>query len=226
MKHILLLEDDMVQINQLKKIIQNYSRDFRITCASNMKEAEKILTENTLFDAFFLDISLNENAPDQNGMQFAITLSQLPHYSNTPVLFITAFPEYVYSAVNKLHCYAYIIKPYDEKQIHKQLDSLFQTNRLLILKTIENIHIRLEYDSIRYIHSNRRYLTYYTTNGNFISRQYTLQRLCELLSHDFVRCHKSYIINQTHVHNFDFSNHYVRMNFDNVDIPLSRDFRI
>lgn len=226
MKHILLLEDDVVQINQLKTIIQNYSRDFHIICASNLTEAKEIVKKNTLFDAFFLDISLNENTPDQDGMQFAMSLSKLPHYSNTPVLFITAFPKYIYPAINKLHCYAYIIKPYNEKQIHEQLSTLFRANRLLVLKTTDNIHVRLRYDAIRYIEANRRYLTYYTTNGNFISRQYTLQRLCELLSHDFVRCHKSYIINQTHVKNFDFTNHYARMNSGNLNIPLSRDFRI
>lgn len=226
MKHILLLEDDIVQINQLQKIIKNYSRDFHITCASNVTEARELLAETTNFGAFFLDISLSENTPNQDGLQFAANLSQIPHYARTPVLFITAFPEYVYSAVNKLHCYAYIIKPYDEKQIHRQLDGLFQKSQVFVLKTIQNVHVRLEYDTIQYIRSERRYLTYYTTNGNFISRQYTLQKLCEILPHNFVRCHKSYIINQTNVKNYDFANHYVRMNFDNLDIPLSRDFRV
>lgn len=226
MKHFLLLEDDIVQINQLKKIIQNYSRDFHIISVSNVSDAREALKKNIIFDAFFLDISLNETTPDSAGMQFAMTLSKLPHYSNTPVLFITAFPKYIYPAINKLHCYAYIIKPYNEKQIHEQLTALFQTSRLLVLKTTDNIHIRLKYDAIRYIESNRRYLTYYTSNGVFVSRQYTLQKLCDLLSQDFVRCHKSYIINQTYVKNFDFTNHYARMNFENLNIPLSRDFRI
>lgn len=226
MRRILLLEDDNIQTNHLKKILSNYSNDIQVSCASTISDAKKLLTGDIIFDAFFIDISLQKTKITQDGLHFASQLQKMPRYQKTPVLFITAFPEYIYSAVNQFHCFAYIVKPYTEKDIYQQLDSLFKNRSSLFIKTTDSIHIRIPLDSLQYIHSNGRYLTFVTTSCSYRSRQYTLKKLLELLPKEFVRCHKSYIINQAQVNNFDFVNRFAHMELSNEIIPLSRDFHM
>ncbi len=132
-KKILLLEDDRNQAKSLQKMIQNYSKNIDIAYAATTVQARDILNSSTLFDAFFLDISLDEQKRNQDGLQLAEQLQAMPRYQRTPILFITAFPQYVYSALNQLHCFAYLIKPYSEKAIHQQLAALFENKRTLLL---------------------------------------------------------------------------------------------
>ncbi len=223
-KKILLLEDDRNQAKSLQKMIQNYSKNIDIAYAATTVQARDILNSSTLFDAFFLDISLDEQKRNQDGLQLAEQLQAMPRYQRTPILFITAFPQYVYYALNQLHCFAYLIKPYSEKAIHQQLAALFENKRTLLLKTSENIHIRLSLDNLQYIQAHGRYMTFVTTSSKYLSRQYTLKELTRLLPGEFLHCHKSYIINQSFVKNFDFVNHFAHMLINGEVIPLSRNF--
>lgn len=223
-KKNLLLENDRSQAKSLQNMIQNYSQNIEITYAATIAQAKSFLNSDTIFDAFFLDISLDEQKRNQDGLQLAEQLQTMPRYQRTPVLFVTAFPQYIYSALNQLHCFAYLIKPYSEKEIHQQLATLFESKRTLLLKTSENIYIRLPLDTLQYIQAHGRYMTFVTTSTEYRSRQYTLKELLRLLPGDFLHCHKSYIINQSFVDNFDFINHFAHMLVNGDVIPLSRNF--
>lgn len=223
-KKILLLEDDKNQAKNLEKIIHNYSQKIEIMYAATAAQAMDFLSGNVLFDAFFLDISLDSQKRNRDGLQLAEQLQAMPRYQRTPILFITAFPQYIYSALNHLHCFAYLLKPYSEKEVQQQLASLFESKRTLLLKTSENIHIRLSLDTLQYIQAHGRYMTFVTTSSKYHSRQYTLKELTQLLPGEFLHCHKSYIINQTFVDNFDFVNHFAHMLVNGEVIPLSRNF--
>lgn len=258
-RHILLLEDSAVQAKSLEKMIKNYSTKIQISYAASLTQARHLLGSKTVFDAFFLDISLasdciSQQSPqgmgyvdpcgscqmdmlacplgsllcvNQKGLELATHIRSLPSYSRTPILFITAFPEHIYPAVNKLHCFAYLLKPYTEQEVHRQLAALFDNNKsAILLKTSENIYIRLALDSLQYIHSRGRYLDFVTTSASYRSRQYTLKELLTLLPDNFVRCHKSYIVNQTFVDNFDFVNHFAHITASDDLIPLSRNFHL
>lgn len=225
MKKILLLEDDKIQAKNLLKMIQNYSQNIETFYATTFRQANDFLNSAVLFDAFFLDISLDKQKRNQDGMKLAKQLQSMPRYQRTPVLFITAFPQHIYSALNQLHCFAYLIKPYSEKDVRQQLAALFENKRTLLLKTSENIHIRLSLDTLQYIQAHGRYMTFVTTSSEYSSRQYTLKELLQLLPGEFLHCHKSYIINQTFVDNFDFVNHFAHMLVNGKVIPLSRNFR-
>lgn len=225
-QHILLLEDDAVQARKLTNTIKSYSIELQVSYAMTLTQATRLLESETIFHAFFLDISLDTDRNNQAGLQLAEQIRSISRYQRTPIFFITAFPENIRSALNQFHCFAYIVKPYSVKEIHQQLDALFKRQSTLLLKTTDNIHIRISLDSVQYIQSHGRYLTFVTTSSSYCSRQYTLKQLKQLLPDKFVRCHKSYIINQMHVDNYDFLNHFAHMKKNNEIIPLSRDFRL
>ena len=118
-------------------MIHNYSPDIEITYADTIETATNFINSDILFDAFFLDIALDEERNNQEGLRLAEQLQAMPRYQNTPILFITALPQYIYSALNQLHCFAYLIKPYSEKDVHQQLAALFESaHTLLCIDTI------------------------------------------------------------------------------------------
>lgn len=226
-RHILLLEDNDAQARSLEKMIKNYSAEIQISHAATLPRARLLLDSGTVFNAFFLDISLASDSINRKGLQLAMDIRSFPQYSQAPILFITAYPEHISPAINELHCFAYLVKPYTEQELHRQLADLFEGSRsTILLKTSEKIYIRIALDSLQYIYSQGRYLNFVTTTACYRSRQYTLKGLTTLLPDDFVRCHKSYIINLAFVENFDFVNHYAHITASNTLIPLSRDFHI
>lgn len=225
-KNILLLEDDAIQAKALKQMINNYSANIDVYYAMNIGQADALLKKDIIFNAFFLDISLDNKNTNNAGLLLARQIRSSTRYQRTPFVFITAFPEHIYSAVNQLHCFAYLIKPYSEKELHKQLASLFEPKHTILLKTSGNIHIRLSLDSLQYVHSNGRYLTYVTASSKYCSRQHTLKELINILPDGFIRCHRSYIINKAFVKNFDFVNHFVHMLVNDELIPISRNFSL
>ncbi len=225
-KNILLLEDDAIQAKALKQMINNYSANIEVYYAMNLEQADNLLKKEIIFNAFFLDISLDNKNADHAGLSLARQIRSVTRYQHTPFVFITAFPEHIYSAVNQLHCFAYLVKPYSEKELHKQLACLFEPKHTILLKTSENIHIRLSLDALQYVNSNGRYLTYVTASSKCHSRQYTLKKLINILPDGFIRCHRSYIINQAFVKNFDFVNHFVHMIVNDELIPISRNFSL
>lgn len=175
-KNILLLEDDAIQAKALKQMINNYSANIEVYYAMNLEQADNLLKKEIIFNAFFLDISLDNKNADHAGLSLARQIRSVTRYQHTPFVFITAFPEHIYSAVNQLHCFAYLVKPYSEKELHKQLACLFEPKHTILLKTSENIHIRLSLDALQYVNSNGRYLTYVTASSKYHSRQYTLKK--------------------------------------------------
>lgn len=118
---------------------------------------------------------------------------------NRNIIFITAFPEHIYTAVNDIHCTAYLLKPYTQKDLYAQLDAIFHTEYALQLKTLEGIYAKLNFAEIYYIESHARYMYFHTTQGIIKSRQYRLKELTTLLPSFFIQCHKSYIINSKYI---------------------------
>lgn len=223
-KHILILEDDMIQAEHLAKMIQDFSNNITATIVSNIADAKKKILESTIFDAFFLDIAIGDISTNQDGLQLAHFVQSTSRYANTPIVFLTAYPEHIYSAINNLHCFAYLIKPYHEKEVRQQLRSLFVSTQTISIKTTEGIYVRFPMDSLLYVESYGRYLTYVTTSASYRSRQYTLKHLEPMLSSNFIRCHKSFIINELCVESYDYANHLAYLKENTEPIPLRRSF--
>lgn len=228
MKNIFLLADNHAEAKKLANILESYSSEIQISTAANITQADMLLSKEVHFDVFFIDISQSDSRDAPHGLKWAKKLlHHIPHYSQPPICFITTSPDYIYQAVNEIHCFSYILKPYKKQDIFCQLDALFRNKQQsILLKTLDNIFISFCFSDLVFIHSNGRYLDFYIIDSTYRSRQYTMKRLMQILPREFALCHKSYIINQLFVENYDFVNHYVHMKGHNDDIPLSRNFHL
>ncbi|HEY9116376.1 MAG TPA: LytTR family DNA-binding domain-containing protein, partial [Roseivirga sp.] len=86
----------------------------------------------------------------------------------------------------------------------------------ILLKSGKETH-RLRFDHIYYLEGTGNYITYHTSSGKLLSLQ-TMKELEEELPRQFVRIHKSFIINIDHVDSFE--SHQVRIK--GSDLPISQ----
>ena len=224
---ILILEDDMLQRESLCRWMNEYagrrSISLQILTAASIAEARAALVGHPPVFAFFLDISLKEDDKDHGGLEFSRFLQETSAYRHTPLIYVTSYGDYLKQALNTFHCFAFLLKPYTKEELFTQLDDLFDSHiEQLYVRDPEGIYHALSLDSLLYVHSEGRYLHYFTGEYEVRSRQFSMTELLGKLPSHFVRCHKSYIMNTEKARNYDFINHYIELEGAGMHIPLSR----
>ena len=130
MTKIMILEDSMDSLMALTAMIKKISKDIAVVPVESLEKARAALQdEANLFQAFLLDINLDEqDMEDASGMEFARQVRNDIRYAFTPLVMITSIANLELAAYRELHCYQYILKPYDEEEIEKLIHKvLFQT---------------------------------------------------------------------------------------------------
>jgi len=80
--------------------------------ADDKDEALKISNDNTI-DIFYIDIGLKNSS----GLDLAIELRKTYKYEFSWIIFLTTHVEYITQAFKEVHCYDYILKPYDKQEL-------------------------------------------------------------------------------------------------------------
>ena len=162
-------------------------------------EADFALTEinRSLPDILFLDISM----PRVTGFEFR---NLIP--SSVKVVFSTAHPDYALKAFENF-AYDYLLKPITYSRFQKCVQKLLdlkefgerfssEQNEFFFIKC-ENKGkmIKLNFEDIIYIESNSNYIVINTNTGQYSSYLTLREVEYSLPKHDFIRIHKSFIIN-------------------------------
>lgn len=227
MKHYLIVDDDTNQITGLSNIIKKYNSEIEIQTATNITDALQILS-SAFIDLFLLDISLSEEELSSDGIELGMMIRSIKKYKQTPIIYITSFSNRIQDAINDVHCFGFIYKPYTPADVHKLLQNL-NTNApedTLQIRSEDSIYYELSLSSLLFIQAEGKYMAYHTLQGIFRSRQYTMKSLIELLPSNFIRCHKSYIINRDYFLNYDSTNRYIHLLNHSAPIPIGRNFNI
>ncbi len=128
------------------------------------------------------------------------------HALDISVIFVTAISGYAVHAF-ELNVHDYIMKPYSKDRLVKSIERLLEKTKTasimgrLYIKQKNDIHIIQKKDII-FIERSGRSTTIYTKSGP-IKTYLTLNELeGELRERDFLRSHRSFIINIHYVQNF------------------------
>ena len=173
-------------------------------------EARQFL-ENDTVDAIFCDI----NMPDLNGMDFVKSLTTPPL-----IVFTTAYAEYAVEGF-KVAAVDYLLKPFGlqdfqraANRLQERLESLSsllsfpsfarlpvafplssENASVIFLKSDYRI-IKVAINDIRYIESMSEYLKVHLRNEQKpITTLLSMKKIEERLPHNFMRIHRSYIVN-------------------------------
>lgn len=217
MINCLIVDDEPLAQDILEGYINSKEDLSLVKKCSTAVEAFEILHQQQI-DLMFLDIKM----PGLNGIDFLKSLKNPP-----AVVFTTAFSEYGATSY-ELEAIDYLLKPITQDRFDKALAKFLkqQPAALKEEKTytyfkVSGKLVRVEHDSIFYAQSIKDYLMLYTTNGNLIVHM-TMKYLNELLPEKyFVRVHRSYLVNQTHI--TAIGKNQIRIN--ETEIPIGEHYK-
>jgi DNA-binding LytR/AlgR family response regulator len=191
--------------------------------ATSGKEALKKASINQP-QAVFLDIDM----PDMNGIELAHTLAE--EYEDLSLVFATAHPDHALEAF-ELYSVDYILKPFDEERIKKTVrklaDKLKSPSQALAEAPIpvktkkQNMFIKPS--NILYIEARSSGNLIKTLNRTYITREDMRSLEGKLQQYNFLRCHRSYLINLKRIKEVVPSGRTFQIILDTEEkIPLSR----
>lgn len=208
---ISILEDQATEAEHLKSILTKWS--VKTNCELTISEyfsGEDFFEENDVasyqtFSVFFLDIQLKK----MSGLDAAKKLRKEGYQG--PIIFLTAFREYVFHGY-EVHAMNYLLKPVKEESLFLCLDEIAKdlSASSYLYRNKQDI-ISIPYKDILSFSSSLHYIDILTVSDHFC--QYaTLNNIIKYLPQEFIRIHKSCIVNMAHIYKIsgsiiELSNH-------------------
>jgi DNA-binding LytR/AlgR family response regulator len=216
MMKVLIVEDDKIQRKSLKKTIQQIDKDISIYEAEDKDEALEITSKNNI-DIFYIDISLKNSS----GLDFAMELRKVPQYEFSFIIFLTTHVEYITQAFKQVHCYDYLLKPYEIADVvnmtkrfilngDKVKDAL-KDKDYAVFEVRKGINVKVYIKEIIFIEVKIRICMIHTVNGIYKINNISLKKILKLINcNNIIQCHKSFAVNPMHIRKIE-----------NVDSKLS-----
>lgn len=230
-----IVEDEEMARKVLKSLLAQYCQDVMV-CA----EADDITSGQEMIEAFrpdlvFLDIEM----PGGSGFKLLNNIKDI----DFEVVFITAYEQFAIKAIRH-DALDYLLKPVDPKELvaavekvkdakykktlKKQYDSLLKninpdqlTVKKISISTSDKIHL-IEVDDIIRCESDNYYTIIYFKDGTSLLVSKTLKEMEQKLEeYNFVRTHKSHLVNMRCIMNFIKDEMMVLLT-DGVKVPVSK----
>ena len=207
----LAIDDEPLALSQLKTYIDKIPFLELVEACQSPIAAMKVLAEQPV-DAIFLDI----NMPDLNGLSFVRSLVHQPL-----VVFTTAYSEYAIEGY-KVDAVDYLLKPFGLDDFQRAANKVLRQYELIHgtsttatsntpVSTSDDddiIFVKTEYkvvsisiSKIRYVEAMSEYLRLYMEDEpKPIVALLSMKKLEERLPKNFMRVHRSYIVNLQKIH--------------------------
>lgn len=198
MINIAICDDNPQDLENIRNIIQNLNLQLNINEYNTPQELLKDIDNGIMFDAFLLDILLNED----NGIDLARSIRKT--HTNTPIFFITATPEYALEGY-EVNALRYYLKPLDKEKLTSDLTNLLsqidkRKNSYLTLTNTKGL-FKLKINDIYYIESMLRTICIHTKDKSFSAIGKISDFEEQLKNNNFVRVHKSFLVNLAYIKN-------------------------
>lgn len=195
MINCLIVDDEPLSRDVLKTYCADHPELEIVGICKDAFEAMAAMEKQTV-DLIFLDV----NMPKLSGVNFYKSLNQKP-----AVVFTTAYPEFAVEGF-ELDAVDYLLKPFSFERFVKAVNKVKDKSQTantsansadyILLKADKKIY-RTPYDDILFMESLGDYVKVYLKDKVLIVTT-TLKRLVEELpATEFIRTHKSFIINKS-----------------------------
>ncbi len=219
----IIADDEPIARQILEKYIESIPNLKIVASCKNAFEVIEILQDRTI-DILFLDI----NMPKLSGLSLLKTMQLKPN-----VIITTAYPEYAIEGF-ELAVTDYLLKPFSLERflqaiLKVQQKPMLQTEIVAIkkeeivtsvfVKSDKKI-IKLDFDTITHIEAYGNYIKIYT--DKMVLTPQTLSDFLTKLPYNFLRIHKSYIVNFNKLKMID-GNQIVLQN--DIKLAIGKSFR-
>lgn len=206
-----LCDDNFNVLDRLCKMLESIfiKNDFNASIvfrSTNASELVEYITQNPI-DVLILDINLNSTYTGCDIADIARKKSK-----DTYIIFSTGHMEYVLLAY-KYKTFDYLPKPILEERLEETILRLFEDINSTPTKFIKlnNNKTIIKQDDINYIKKDGMKLIFCTKNREYeIYSSFNKIKSC--LPENFVRCHKSFVVNTANISNLDSNKNIINFN--------------
>jgi len=237
--NVIIVDDEEFARSSLYFLLQENCEHINIIGIAKSVNDAKVMLANHKVDLIFLDIAM----PGENGFELIPTV----HASNAQVIFTTAYDQYALKAI-KANALEYLLKPIDIDELKlavKKAQKYISLSKGLINKTeqLNNLAISLtdrndikkltlpngqgytviDINEIINIEADSNYSIFHLLDKEKITVSKILKEYEEILpEHQFVRIHKSSIINLNYLKEYNSKNGLEVTLSDGQKIAVSR----
>lgn len=227
MIRVIAIDDEPLALLKLVSFIEKIPFFQLIGQFKSAYEAKQFLNDEET-DAVFCDI----NMPDLNGMDFVKSLAAPPI-----VVFTTAYAEYAVEGF-KVDAVDYLLKPFGLDEFKRAAQKVktaydyrnaapaqpaasFYADQNIFFKTDSRI-VKINAADILYIEGMSEYVRIHLTEQKPITVLMSLKKIIDFIPSSFMRIHRSYIINLTHIR--EVNKNYIWLD-DGTSLPIGEVFR-
>lgn len=232
----IIVEDEPKSRDTLRGLLSRFCTDVMICAeAPGVVSGVEAIRQHKP-DLVFLDIEM----PDGSGFKLLERL----HPVDFDVVFTTAFEQFAIKAI-RFAALDYLLKPISPDELVAAVEKVKQSKekrtnqknievlinnlkpsltepKKIVLSTLEKIHV-VEVDDIVRCESDNYYTHFYFSNGGHLLISKTLKEVEGLLEgHNFIRPHKSHLVNVRMIRNFSRDDGGFITLKDNTKVPVSR----
>lgn len=199
MRKVLIVEDDNLLANDLSDELKDLGYEV-LGCAENDKEAHAILQKG-FPDVILMDIELNGG---KDGVELAEEINEI---ATVPVVYLTDRTDNrTINRVLKGQEGIYLNKPITnykllevniEQAIRKKADAseVKRHSKYVFLNQKNGVKESVELSSVLTVEGEGTYSNFYTEDGKKFTTSKNLKTILDDLPENFIRVHKSYIVN-------------------------------
>ncbi len=218
MTKIMILEDGEENLEVLTAMVESVSKEIEVVPARSLEGALDVL-QNTSepFRAFLLDINLDANDEnDISGIEFARKVRAMRQYEFTPIVMVTSLAHLELQAYRELHCYQYIVKPFEKEAVQELIRKVLSHTRVVeephIVVKSEGVNYKVFCKNIEYIKAIPRGVSIVMKKEELTVLYTSIKQLLEKLPHDmFLQCHRMYVVNMQEIDYVDTVNGLILM---------------
>jgi DNA-binding LytR/AlgR family response regulator len=194
----LIVDDDPLAALTLKHFVAKAEPRANCTHVTDGGAALRALTSEQ-FDVMFLDLELPEI--DGQGV-----LQAMP--KTLPVIVVSAHTDFAVRAFD-FDVVDYLVKPPEFSRFYRAWQKLLarragpgpQVGRTIVVRDGSRL-VQIPLDSLLFLQAESNYTRFVCTDRSLMTLA-SLKQLAELLPPDFIRVHRSYIVNSRVVHQLD-----------------------
>jgi DNA-binding LytR/AlgR family response regulator len=208
MINCIVLEDE----KNAQKVLEHYIDQTKFTHCLGFFESGLDIPISLIkkADVLFLDIEL----PELNGLDFLKTIENPPK-----VIVTTAYPNFAVDAF-ELAVLDYLVKPFSYerfiKGINRVREQLTETNDESIFVYADKTMHKLKVEEILYIKSELDYVSIVTEKEQLLFLDSLNNWEKKMKPYDFIRIHRSYIVNSKRIHKVSAS----KVTVNTIEIPV------
>lgn len=228
MIRIAICDDERIYVDILKDYVKQSIESIGFEYEIDIFRSTVLLLNShrsKAYDVLFLDIDM----PRMSGFELAKEIRITSDRSF--IIFVTSKNELVYSSF-EYQPFGFICKSDDTMQsdinkVIKRLARFLKQNKLIAVKD-NYVMLDIPIREIVFIQSEKHYLHYNTIKDGIgiIRERNTISEREEMLSeYDFIKPHSRFLVNVTHIRNFDIIQNTIVMD-NGAKIPVSKSCKV